>query len=830
MRNPLKITIVFLMLTCAICSAGDIPADFTVKIQQAPVIDGVLNDDCWKNVEFTTFSAEKKASRKIDSEIVEDLQDIKTKPHGRYSEFAMVYDPKGLYVAVRCKEPKLGNLAKNCEVPDGLFEFFRRNDMVELFLGQKATGRYYWFRTNPTGVQTDLYCRSGCDRSWNGVWKVASGREKDAWTVEMFFPFSGFNRLPFKSLDSFSIARFCPNKNVRSVYGGKYRKIKTWPQIYLKDYDATVPSPLFKLTNLEIAECPTNNSGIVNAVIINNSNKEQTVIPKLKIMRPSISRGYFPQANGPRAIASGKPIIIKPHAKTTFSHKISIGTNEVAIVQLLLKNQQGDILFASRDYGLRVKHIISGPGPEYSYYTKESNARLRFTLLQTGNNMRIKMTLAAQNRNVLTRWLDANGNEINTTIPVSEIPLGNNKIRMELFNNSKLIASKTFPLVRLQPNSNGNEVKIRRWSRSISVDGKDFIPIGNSPMVPHHGLKYGLNMMREMAQNHFNAMHLWGGYLKRDKKNKLLKTFEFDFEKLNRCFDGAAKNNLKVMISIGQLVGHNPKSPFLRWNFLTNNKRITLIKELVTNTKNRKELLGYEIFDEPGFFESPEWLEKIYKVIKEIDPYHLVTVNNCRGSRSVLPYINASDMVGIDYYPIGKEPASAVAPMTDDLVYFADWKPVKWWIQGYKIFNPKAPTPTEIKAMTYMTAAHGATSFFYFVGKPEAKLWLAQGESAKELRFISDALTADYSQKLKTLPVKSPVYASYRKNNNKHWIIAVNESSENQQVSITLPESLQKKNLQISRVFDQQPVIFSDGTIQADFPPLGRQVFEINVK
>ena len=815
------------LLCCGCVTAGE-AKDYKVSSSRAPIVDGRLNDKCWKDAVFKSFSAQVKASEKVDSEIVEETQAVKNNTDKRRSEFAMIFNSRGIYVAVRCMEPNLKGLSTKCEMPDGLFEYFRRNDMVEFFLGNKAKGSYYWFRTNPAGAKTDLYSRSGSDRSWNGVWKVATGREKNAWTVEMFFPFAGFNRMPFEQLDCFSIARYCPNKSVRSVYDGKYRHVKSWPKLVLKNYNKIAKKTDYALKKMCITENGTRYSGMLSATIVNKSGKAQTVKPEFRIMRPSLSRGYFPQANGPRAVRRNRATYIKASSSAIISSKISIGAEETAIVQLLLKDKQGNLLFASRDYGLRVKYNIAGPGPEFSYYTKEKVARLRFLLRKTGKNMLLKLALVSNGKTVLTRKLKADKTEVTDVLPVADIPLGENRVVLRLSKGSKLIASRTFPLIKLVPNTNGSEVKIRRWSKSVTVDGKDFIPVGNSPMVPHHGLKYGQWMMSEMTKNHFNTMHLWGGYLDKGKKNKTPKVLKFDFDKYQKCFDGAAKNNLKVIASIGPLVGNNPKSPFTKWHYLTDNKRIELITKLVLQIKDRKELLSYEIFDEPGFFASPEWLEKIYKVIKKLDPYHLVTVNVCRGSRSVLPFLNATDVAGIDYYPIGKEPANSVAPLTDELVQFSGWKPVKWWIQGYKIFNPAAPSPAEIKAMTYMTAAHGATSFFYFVGRPRRELWEAQGESAKEMRLLTKALAADKIKILSTKPTDSKVYASYRERENSRWIIAINESGTNQKVVINLPENLKGKELQIKRVFDKQDnVAYSKGRIEADFGPLARHVYEI---
>ena len=827
----MTLRIFFLILFCSTCvfakTNGNADMIFSSK---APVVDGKLNDECWKNASFKSFSAKVKAGNKVDSEIVEKSQTVKDKNDKRCSEFAITYTSQGLYVAVRCMEPNLKGLSTKCEMRDGLFEYFRKNDMVEFFLGNKANGSYYWFRTNPVGAKTDIYSRSGSDRSWDGVWEVATGREKNAWTVEMFFPFAGFNRMPFEDIDCFSIARYCPNKNVRSVWGGEYRTVKTWPELTLNN-DKIVRKTDYVLKKMLITETGSKNSGFLSATIINKSGKAQTVKPEFRIMRPSLSRGYFPQANGPRSVRRSKAVNIETGSSAVISSKISIGADETAIVQLLLKDRQDNLLFASRDYGLRVKYDITGPGPEFSYYTKEKNARLRFLLRKTGKNMLLKLMLKSSGKTILTHKLKADKTEVTDIVPVADIPLGKNKIVLRLEKDSKLIASRTFQLIKLAPNTNGSEVKIRRWSKSITVDGKDFIPVGNSPMVPHHGLKYGLNMMKEMAKNHFNTMHLWGGYLDKGKNNKTPKVLKFDFDKYQKCFDGAAKNNLKVIASIGPLVGKNPNSPFTKWHYLTDDERIELIKKLVLQIRNRKELLSYEIFDEPGFFASPEWLEKIYRVIKELDPYHLVTVNICRGSRSVLPFLNATDMAGIDYYPIGKEPASSVAPLTDELVQFSGWKPVKWWIQGYKIFNPAAPSPAEIKAMTYMTAAHGATSFFYFVGRPRRELWEAQGESAKEMRVLTKALAADKIEVLSTEPAGSKVYASYRERKNSRWIIAINEDGNNQKVAINLPKNLRKKTLKIERVFDKsRPVAYSKGKIEADFAPLERQVYKIEIK
>ena len=215
----------------------------------------------------------------------------------------------------------------------------------------------------------------------------------------------------------------------------------------------------------------------------------------------------------------------------------------------------------------------------------------------------------------------------------------------------------------------------------------------------------------------------------------------------------------------------------------------------------------------------------IQAVIKKADPYHLVTLNGCRGARNLLQFLRASDLVSIDYYPSGKWPAHTVVPITEEMNRFPGYKPLRWWIQAYEIFNPEPPTKDEIIAMTYMVWAHGTSSVLYFIGIPDGELAEAQEICGRENLLLADAITAPYREELKVNGnTTSPgVYASLRKKNGKIWIITINQSDIAQKVSIELSGIPG----QVKSLFDSRAVNVTHGRIEASYLPWERKVFEV---
>ncbi len=143
------------------------------RVDKGPVIDGRLNDPLWaKTPSIGPF------------QVIE---------HYRFSKYPtlakLAYDAENLYVGFRCQETDMETLV--CKAA-GRDSAVYDDDSVEIFLDTALDStHYYQYVINPHGEIFDTRNRWGTD--WNGTCEVATGREKDAWTVEL--------AIPWKSLD-----------------------------------------------------------------------------------------------------------------------------------------------------------------------------------------------------------------------------------------------------------------------------------------------------------------------------------------------------------------------------------------------------------------------------------------------------------------------------------------------------------------------------------------------------------------------------------------------------------------------------------------------------
>ncbi|NQT93719.1 MAG: sialate O-acetylesterase [Lentisphaerae bacterium] len=138
------------------------------RMEEAPTIDGKLEADEWK------------AARALGP-----FRIIESYSYSRYpTETRIAYDEQNLYVVFRCAEMDLDDLACGAGSRDGAVW---DDDSVEIFLDTDLDGTtYYQYAVNANGVIFDTKNRWGSN--WNGPCTVATGREKEAWIVEMAIP------------------------------------------------------------------------------------------------------------------------------------------------------------------------------------------------------------------------------------------------------------------------------------------------------------------------------------------------------------------------------------------------------------------------------------------------------------------------------------------------------------------------------------------------------------------------------------------------------------------------------------------------------------------
>ncbi len=182
MSSTIKLLVLLSILCGQVLTAQEKPnvekRSYTTKAvsaEEAPIIDGLINEKSWDTVEWT-------------SDFMEHEPDENTLP-SEPTKFKVVYDKKYLYFAFRCydKDPK--GIVKRMSRRDG-FE----GDFVEINIdsyNDKRTG--FSFTASVSGVKGDEFISengNNWDSSWNPIWYLATHIDNEGWTAEIKIPFS----------------------------------------------------------------------------------------------------------------------------------------------------------------------------------------------------------------------------------------------------------------------------------------------------------------------------------------------------------------------------------------------------------------------------------------------------------------------------------------------------------------------------------------------------------------------------------------------------------------------------------------------------------------
>lgn len=147
----------------------------TITANEAPIIDGKIDDAIWNSVEWTGDFIEYKPDE--NTEPVEETQ------------FKILYDQKNLYVALRAfdKDPK--GIVRRLSRRDG-FEGDRINFIIDSYHDLRTA---FIFTVTAAGVKGDEIVTNngdGIDDSWNPIWYTKATVDDKGWAAEMKIPFS----------------------------------------------------------------------------------------------------------------------------------------------------------------------------------------------------------------------------------------------------------------------------------------------------------------------------------------------------------------------------------------------------------------------------------------------------------------------------------------------------------------------------------------------------------------------------------------------------------------------------------------------------------------
>ena len=366
-------------------------------------------------------------------------------------------------------------------------------------------------------------------------------------------------------------------------------------------------------------------------------------------------------------------------------------------------------------------------------------------------------------------------------------------------------------------NHKANEVKTDRLTGGLIVNNRIFIPFGFYcystvyPTLPEEEVVKGFNMISPYQKI-------------------LPETLKERKAYMDRC----AQLGMKVHYNLLSVSGGGGVSSKIE-GISDSEKRDRLISDIKT-FMDHPALLTWYISDEPnGNKIPPEQLEEVYRTIKEIDPWHPVSVVFMAPFTASGKYTDALDIVMADPYPVPNGSVSQVGDVTGQLTAEFEGRKSVWIVPqafGGGEWWDREPTIQEMRTMTYQAIVNGARGIQYFIRHglnsfpKSTSAWNECGRMAIEIAEITPWLMSDE----KTLPVKTSskkVLISSAVHDGQLLIIAVNKENSPQKINI----SISGKPLNTARVlFENRSLSIYSGTFSDYLPAFGSQVYLINTR
>ena len=317
--------------------------------------------------------------------------------------------------------------------------------------------------------------------------------------------------------------------------------------------------------------------------------------------------------------------------------------------------------------------------------------------------------------------------DVQMTVPIAlaKLPLGRVPLDLTLLRGDQRLFGMTYPLLLAAPNPNG--VVIDNRSRTLLVDGLPYCP---------QSCYADMRTVDEVIETEpvfgFNTI---APYLSTNLEQRRDRT------RVQQMLDRCAQVGLRVQLAVHGV--SRPPHTDEKWQWL---------KEEIEAFRDHPALLAYYLADEPELgWAKPEDCELAYNKIKELDPWHPVTMVFCQ-SAAAARYARGMDVCMTDPYPIPRAPVTNVAEFCDRINHdLAEMLPL--WVvpqafgggEGWK----REPSRQEERVMTYLALIHGATGIQYFIRRPPAvnptspDLWSECRRLMLELSQLTPALAGE---------------------------------------------------------------------------------------
>ena len=738
-----------------------------VRTKQAPVIDGNLNDECWK-----------KAAR------IDTFVRMNGKPlEKQWTTVFILYDDDALYLAFECRHPEIARMKTTCTKRD---QEICMDDSVEIFLDPGRTqSDYYHFMVNSKGVYYDAFgYRQGSvyNAEGNAQFPLKTSIGESAWYLEMALPYSIFS-FPAEMKNTWGI-NFCRNMPGFAPLSQAFPTGEGFhvPGKFgvLSNIDVDFSQYCYAIENIKVEGFLTDEGKkmvqLLGTIInLTGKNQENTLVANLTSIQTS--RSFFEEKN----------ISMEPNKLVRFTLPFTSAPPDRYQVCLQIKNEKGKIV---RQVWKDVSSETSCSNLilKYPSYRNALYATMKDTVIQTVFSINCNDVLIEKLLYNYTVSDDAGKTIIKKenikpvqksdniiSFDARNFPSGRYNLKVSLFLSGKNVSENTLEFFKYPESA--SEVRIDT-DGTLVVGGKRFFPIGLHGVSPWTVRTGDLDAI---ASAGFNTIS--------------------DASSDPRWLDELAKRNLKLFLYDIGIWGP--------WCMEKSKQYLEQGIKKVEGIRNSPVLLAYYFGDEPDI--HPTWslegLVEGYKKMKEIDPYHPVKpVVTSPGAYYQGIYRSFTDILGIDpyLYPYYENPELnarkliSVIEKVKAAVEIGGTKQPVWvdpqifdmraWEQRYhknEIFPGRMPYLKEQRYTVYRSIIEGAKGFqfwswYHDYANPNFNpaAWEMLRALAGEMSYLHDVLVSEEKPEAVVTVAEKNISLKTLSHKNNIFIIATNDSSD----------------------------------------------------
>jgi hypothetical protein len=454
--------------------------------------------------------------------------------------------------------------------------------------------------------------------------------------------------------------------------------------------------------------------------------------------------------------------------------------------------------------------------PRFSFYTSEKTGE--FLLHVPSGQMRymLSVIITAEDKPIAT-WKGKPGkNILRIPFQLNLAPSGYKilaSIKMTSGSGEAFLARTSLTILPHKP----NEVKTDRLTGGMIVNNRQFYPFGfycYSPVsqtLPEEEIVRGFNMISPY-------------------QTILPETLLERKAYMDRC----AQIGMKVHYHLLSLSGGGGVDSRIKG--LSAEEKRRRLKDEIRAFMNHPALLAWYISDEPnGYKIPPDTLEEIYRLVRETDPWHPVSMVFMAPFLSSRKYANALDIVMADPYPVPGRPVALSGDVTSQLKTEYNGKKPVWMVMqsfGGGEWWEREPSLQEMRSMTWQSVIRGATGIQYFIRQGQnyfpksVAAWSECGRIAMEVAELTPWLLSDEE----TLPVESSsknIIVSSRMHQGQLMVMAVNTKNEPVSVTFRIRGTGNKK---ARVIFENRTLQVSGGQLTDHISAYGSQVYLLDTR